>query len=187
MKAWKGHKEGAEVLEEFLEWAKEKDEISAISIYALSHDNKENRPQREVKKLMEIYEEKFNKLLESDKIENTKVNFIGQWKNLNNPTLKDTIKKLIDETEKYTKNTLNILFNYFTNKVPKYQSRQEEKVSNIDLLIRTGGEKRISGFLPKKVAYSELVFLQKYFPACDISDWERAFDKFKERNRRFGE
>ena len=55
-----------------------------------------------------------------------------------------------------------------------------------DIIIRTGGEKRLSGFMPFQSAYSELFFTEKLFPDFSVRDLKRAIDEFHKRKRRFG-
>ena len=58
--------------------------------------------------------------------------------------------------------------------------------SNIDLVFRSGGEKRLSGFFPTKTIYSELYFIDKFFPDINLDDINNAIIEYKKRNRRFG-
>ena len=57
---------------------------------------------------------------------------------------------------------------------------------DIDLIIRTSGEMRLSGLLPWQACYSELYFSKKYWPSFDKNDLKRAISSYSERNRRFG-
>ena len=59
-------------------------------------------------------------------------------------------------------------------------------VENIDLLIRTGGDKRISNFLLYQIAYAEIMFVDKYWPDFNRKDFLKCIDNFKKINRRFG-
>ena len=60
------------------------------------------------------------------------------------------------------------------------------KKSNIDILFRSGKEKRISGFFPTKILYSELFFSNKYWPDIKLNDLNETIKKFYKRNRRYG-
>ena len=59
-------------------------------------------------------------------------------------------------------------------------------INDIDLLIRTSGEMRLSGLLPWQTAYSELYFEKKYWPDFTKEDYKKALDEYKNRQRRFG-
>ena len=76
----------------------------------------------------------------------------------------------------------NDLLNYKNNDMIHYNREQ----SNIDLLFRSGGEKRISGFFPTKTLYSELFFYNKLWPDITINDFNKIVKKYLKRNRRFG-
>ena len=66
---------------------------------------------------------------------------------------------------------------------PEYDTR---RMSQLDLVIRTGGDKRTSGFFPTKTYYSELFFLKKFWPDLGVSDVVQVLRRFKKRQRRFG-
>jgi undecaprenyl diphosphate synthase len=74
------------------------------------------------------------------------------------------------------------MINYGNNNITNYNREQ----SNIDILFRSGGEKRISGFFPTKVLYSELFFEKKLWPEITLDDLNRIVKLFKKRERRFG-
>ena len=117
------------------------------------------------------------------------VNIIGDME-----LLPDDIQKLCIELSKEKENiqyTVNIaiaydykkdMINYGNNNNVNYNREQ----SNIDILFRSGGEKRISGFFPTKVLYSELFFEKKLWPEITLDDLNRTVKLFKKRERRFG-
>lgn len=144
----------------------------------------------------ELYIEKEN----IDKVEklmniNWKINFIGDIE-----LLSDEIKAIINEIQinnekeinpEYKIFTINLaiaydynkdLLNYSNNNLTNYNRVQ----SNIDILFRSGKEKRTSGFFPTKILYSELFFIDKYWPDVTLKILNNTVKKFYERNRRFG-
>ena len=74
------------------------------------------------------------------------------------------------------------LLNFGSNNLPNYNREQ----SNIDVVFRSGGEKRISGFFPTKILYSELFFAKALWPDITLFDLNKIIKKFFHRNRRFG-
>ena len=119
----------------------------------------------------------------------TKINIIGDME-----SLPEDIQELCIELSKEKENiqyTVNIaiaydyqkdMINYGNNNITNYNREQ----SNIDILFRSGGEKRISGFFPTKVTYSELFFEKKLWPEITLDDLNRIVKLFKKRERRFG-
>lgn len=127
---------------------------------------------------------------------NLNINFIGEIE-----LLPEDIKNMISELQEELKNnyqcenskkfTINIaiaydynkdLLNFGTNNLTNYNRKQ----SNIDLIFRSGGEKRISGFFPTKILYSELFFKKTLWPDITLLDLNKILKNFFLRNRRFG-
>ena len=209
---WMGHKQGAEKVEELLDWCLEMG-VKSVTLYAFSTENFRRSP-KEVEEIMRIAEEKLRKLLTDKRIHenNVKVKIIGR-KNL----LPKSLRKLADEVEESTKNYnkhfLNVALAYggraeivdaarkIAERVEKGEigSKQinEELFEKFlytahlpkqdpDLIIRTSGEERLSGFLLWQSAYSELCFLDIYWPEFRKIDLLRAIRTFQKRKRRFG-
>lgn len=142
-----------------------------------------------------IEEENINKVEKLIKNINWKINFIGDIE-----LLSDEIKAMINEIKinnekeinpEYKIFTINLaiaydynkdLLNYSNNNLINYDRVQ----SNIDILFRSGKEKRTSGFFPTKILYSELFFIDKYWPDVTLKILNNTVKKFYERNRRFG-
>jgi tritrans,polycis-undecaprenyl-diphosphate synthase [geranylgeranyl-diphosphate specific] len=209
---WLGHKEGAEKVEQLLEWCL-KLNVKSITLYALSTENF-RRPKREIEEIMKIASEKFQKILRDERVHKNQVRIkvIGR-----RDLLPEELQKIIEDVEKatqnYDKHFLNIAFAYggraeivdaarkIAEKVKNNELKPEdldEKLfekflytshlprSDPDLIIRTSGEERLSGFLLWQSAYSELCFLDVYWPDFRFIDLLRAVRTFQKRKRRFG-
>ena len=122
-------------------------------------------------------------------LENLKLNILGDIEIL--PDDIQIILKKIQKRCKGDKYTLNLaiaydfkkeLLNYGHNYLPNYTSSQ----SDIDIVFRSGGEQRISGFFPTKIMYSELFFIEKLWPDVNVDDIKRVINDFNGRQRRFG-
>ena len=181
-----GHKIGADVLENFVKYFYKKG-TKHITIYVMSHDNFIKRSKKEIRSLLYLVYKYLEKLIKEGFLTKNKirVNFIGFWKSIGHPKLIKLIKKAIKMTQNYRKRTLNLCFNYFTifNKI---QYMKEKKLPEVDLLIRTGNRKRISGFLTTKIRYAELYFSKKMFPSCNKRDFYRWILFFNNQKRTFG-
>ena len=68
----------------------------------------------------------------------------------------------------------------------RQQQQQQPRVPDIDFLIRTGGETRLSNFCLDRLAYSELLFISPLFPACTEETWTQCLEHYQTRHRRFG-
>ncbi|MEM3441748.1 MAG: polyprenyl diphosphate synthase, partial [Candidatus Bathyarchaeia archaeon] len=209
---WLGHKKGAEKVEQLLEWC-DKLEVKFITLYAFSTENFRRSPQ-EVAEIMKLAEEKFRKLLTDERIHRNKVHVkvIGRL-NLLPESLRQLIVEVEKATEAYGNQFLNIAFAYggraeivdaaksIAEKVLKGEIRLDEVNETIfekhlytahlpkqepDLIIRTSGEERLSGFLLWQSAYSELAFLDVYWPDFRLIDLLRAIRTFQKRKRRYG-
>jgi len=208
--AKEGHVFGAQKVEELLNWSW-KIGIKIITIYAFSTENFSRAPE-EVKRIMELLVEKLHRLKNEPLIvkNKVKVKVIGRRE-----TLPDKINKSIDEIEESTKDydnfQLNIAISYggraeivdavkkVIEKVQKNELSLEEVDEKLigehlytkglpdpDLIIRTSGEERLSGFLLWQSAYSELYFTDIYWPAFRKIDLWRAIRIYQQRERRYG-
>ena len=209
---WEGHREGAEKVKKFLEWALDLG-IKTVTLYAFSTENF-NRSNEEVEELMKIYEENLTEVLKSDVIHENRVriNAIGRI-----ALLPEKIRNLVAEVEDVTKDYdqfyLNIALAYggraeivdaakeIALKVSKGELTPEEIDEDVieehlytsylpqqdpDLVIRTSGESRLSNFLIWQSAYSELFIVDVYWPEFREIDLERAIRAYQRRHRRYG-
>ena len=205
-----GHKLGIEKIEEFLDWCWRLD-IKVITLFAFSTENF-NRTGDEVEHLMQLIHHKLRRyrndpLIEREKI---KIKVIGQREKLS-----DALNYEISETEKMTAHhdrfQLNIAIGYggraeiidavksLARDVKSGSLCPDDITEEIlgknlyttgipdpDLIIRTSGEERLSGFLLWQSAYSELYFTEVYWPAFRMIDFWRAIRIYQQRERRFG-
>jgi len=209
---WLGHKKGAETVEQLLDWC-EKLDVKFLTLYTFSIENF-RRPSQEVEEIMQIAEEKFRKLLTDEKIHRNKINVrvIGSM-NLLPESLQRLIAEVEKATEGYDRRFLNFAFAYggraeilyATKTIADKVRNRELRIEDIDestferylytshmpkqepdLIIRTSGEERLSGFLLWQAAYSELCFLDVYWPEFRFIDLLRAIRTFQRRRRRYG-
>ena len=203
----KGHQKGFENIRDLAPYIINQG-VKYLSVFAFSTENF-NRSVEEVKYLMVIFVNWFNK--ECDKIhkENIKIVFSGRKDNLR-PDVLNAMEKVTEMTKNNTKGVFNICLNYggiqeiadATKKIAKEVKEgklKEEDIDEklmykymyqelppIDLLIRTSGEQRISNFMMYELSYAELYFTEVKFPSFDREEFEKAIDDFNTRNRRFG-
>ncbi len=209
-KPWTGHRLGARKLEEFLEWCIQLG-IKTVTTYAFSTENF-SRPKEEVDRLFDIFEEYFYKIASDDRIHRNRVRIKAIGKVERFP---ERVRRAIRHAEMRTKEYDNLLLNVAVayggrqeivdafrkmgEKIERGEMRAtditEEEVSrhlyttgipDPDLIIRTSGEERISGFLLWQSAYSELYFCESYWPGFRKIDFLRALRTYQQRQRRFG-
>jgi len=209
---WFGHEKGAEKVEQLLDWCLKLD-VKSITLYAFSTENF-SRKEDEVEEIMRIAGGEFQRILTDERIHKNKVRVkvIGRV-GLLPKDLQQLIMDVEKATEGYDEHFLNIAFAYggraeivdAAKKIAEKVQEGElapEKVDeqtferflytshmpnqDPDLIIRTSGEERLSGFLLWQSAYSELCFVDVYWPDFRFIDLLRAVRTFKKRKRRFG-
>lgn len=201
-----GHKEGAEAFTRAVEFVIEKKIPHAI-FYSFSSENWK-RSEEEVSYLINLFAEKISELGEKLKSGNTldnkaRVKFVGDIKKFPD-FLQKQIYKVEEDTKNFTGTTIWIALSYggraeivqAVNKaIEKGEPVTEETFSRLlwtedmhdpDLLIRTGGQKRLSNFLPWQSTYSELVFVDEYWPEVTTELLQKILDEFYDRQRNFG-
>ena len=206
----KGHEIGVNTLEKVLDWSIELG-IEIITVYAFSTENF-NRPEHEVEGLMKLFVKNFKRLVDHKKIHNNevKVKVVGRTE-LIPESVRDAIKEAENATAHYNKRLFNIAIGYdgrleiidsFKKIIKDVQAGKitiddvnEELVSqnlytgglaDPNLIIRTSGEERLSGFLLWQSSYSELYFCETLWPELRKVDFIRAIRSYQERERRFG-
>ena len=177
--------------------------IKYLTLYTFSTENW-NRPKKEIEYLFFLfkffYQKNFNKINKN----NIRIKFIGDLKNIP-ADLKVIIKKIQDKTKNNNRITVVFAFNYgakseLINAFKKIHKNKNNKISeelisnnlytkNIpdpDILVRTGGEKRLSNFLLWQLSYAELFFIEKNWPDFNFLDLKKIVNKFRGIKRRFG-
>lgn len=202
----KGHEKGAEVAKNLLKWSSELG-IKEVTLHTFSTQNF-NRAQEEVGYLFKLAEGFFGNLIKASIEKNEelfnsmKFTFIGRL-TLFPKKIQDLANDLMEKTKNNPGLKVNIAFGYggreeitdAVNKIIKKGIKQvDENIisdnlylkSEPDLIIRTSGEHRTSGFLPWQGAYSEWFFLKKTWPEFNKTDLQRILAEFASRERRFG-
>lgn len=200
--SFEGHRQGLEIVKKATGWCKNRG-IKTLTLFVFSTENWK-RAKLEVDFLMNLTEKTFSgNLKEELHREGIKVRVIGQREKL--PV---SLQKAISQIEELTKNnkamTLNFALSYggraeiveaIKNILRKKITPEDitEKIisenlwtSDVDLIIRTGKEQRISNFLIWQSAYSELCFLKKYWPDFTENDLDAALVNYAECQRKFG-
>ena len=202
-----GHKAGAENLKKLCNHIYDLG-IPALSVYAFSTENFK-RAQEEVDYLMNLFIEMFQREFSFLKEKNIKVVFSGRKNNLNDKVL-TAMNKITEETKYNTNGIFNVCLNYggqyeildmVENILEKYENGEINKkdlslelinenlyqnLPQLDFVIRTSGEQRISNFMIYQSAYAEYYFPKTYFPDFDEKEFDLAILEYQKRNRRFG-
>jgi short-chain Z-isoprenyl diphosphate synthase len=209
-----GHRVGADKLREILDWFFEHD-IPVVTVWGFSLDNF-NRDTEEVRTLLELFEIKTREMLESPDVHDNhvRVRFIGR-RDLLPASLQDAIAAIEHATASYDRFVLNIALAYggreelsdafrdylvherasgksLDQAIESFHPKAIERylytsgLPEPDLIIRTSGEVRMSGFLMWQSAYSEYYFCDTNWPAFRKMDFLRALRSYDERQRRFG-
>jgi tritrans,polycis-undecaprenyl-diphosphate synthase [geranylgeranyl-diphosphate specific] len=205
-----GHQRGAEKLEEVLDWCREIG-VKHVTVYAFSTENFQRRPE-EVESLMNLFVEKFRRATRDDRVHKHRIRIraIGDLEKL-----PESVRRAIEEAQRATQGydgyTLNIAIGYggraelaqAVRKICERIERGELSPKEVDeqvieqnlytaglpdpdLIIRTSGEERLSGFLLWQSAYSEFYFCEADWPSFSKLDFLRAIQTFQSRERRFG-
>lgn len=206
----KGHEIGVDTLEKVLDWSIDLG-IEIVTAYAFSTENF-NRPQEEVEGLMNLFVKNFKRIVKHEKIHNNevKVKVVGKLELLPE-NVKEAIKEAEESTAHYNKRLFNLAIGYdgrleiidAIKKIVKEVESGGITENEIDtdlvsknlytagledpnLIIRTSGEERLSGFLLWQSSYSELYFCDSLWPELRKVDFLRAIRSYQERDRRYG-
>jgi len=170
--------------------------IEAISVYAFSTENWA-RPTGEIDVISSVVQ-KFNNSYDG----NFKISYMGDIYSLDDELIK-SIENIEEKTQNNEGMALNIAYNYggmddiihaaevcynhgdFTKEDFK-NNLSSSHLPPLDLIVRTGGEKRLSNFMLFEAAYSELIFLDKMWPEMTEEDVDQIIDEFDRRQRKFG-
>jgi len=195
-----GHKRGAEVVRDITTYCAKHPEISILTLYAFSTENWK-RPKREVDFLMKLLDNYLQKELQTYMKNDIKFEVIGDISKFSKK-LQQRIEKTKELTKNNKKLTQVLALNYgsrdeITRAVKKLVEKNEEitqeniqknlDISNdVDLLIRTSGEIRVSNFLLWQIAYAEMFFTKTMWPDFTSDELDEIIKNFKQRERRFG-
>jgi len=197
-----GHLKGIKAVETIIK-ASIKKRISFLTLYTFSTENWQ-RPENEINFLFDLIRKSLKKNLKKIIKKGIKVNVIGSNKGL--PTdIKESVKVIKKKTQKNKTITLNIALNYGSKeeiinacKSLNLKNKKEINIRNFEknlytkdiphpeILIRTGGTKRLSNFLLWQLAYSEIFFVEKLWPDFNENDFNNIVFKFRKIKRNFG-
>jgi len=200
LKRVEGHKKGAEVVKKITEYCAKNPEIEILTLYAFSTENWK-RPKMEIEFLMKMLENWLKKEEQSFIENDIKFETIGDLSKFSK-----NLRKIIEEVKEKTKNnkslTQVLALNYgsrdeITRAVKKLTENGEEITPeniqknldisrDVDLLIRTSGEIRVSNFLLWQIAYAEMFFTKTLWPDFTPEELDSIITEFKTRERRFG-
>lgn len=203
-----GHAKGAQVVEQVCEDAYNLG-IHYLTVYAFSTENW-NRPDNEVKILMDIFSKYMVDKLEKVGQKNMRIRFIGERSNLDKSMI-EKIENLEESTRANTGLNFTVALNYGSrDEMIRAMKRMAKEVKNgnisvdditeevydkyldtadlpdPDLLIRTSGEQRLSNYLLWQLAYTEFYFTDVLWPDFDKSELQKAIEWYDGRDRRFG-
>ena len=196
-----GHKQGVDALNECVKACAERG-VKVLTVFAFSSENWE-RPAEEVSGLMELLAKALAREVVQLSKDGVQIHFIGE-----RDSLSESLKRGFEQAETATAHNSKLIFNICFNYGGRWDIAQAAAklvakglsittanmslvmslahVADPDLVIRTGGEQRLSNFLLWQTAYSELYFSDKLWPDFDASALDEAIDEFNQRERRFG-
>ena len=196
-----GHLQGVQTVKKIVE-SSIKFKIPIVSFYVFSTENW-RRPKTEVTFLFSLIKSYFEKEINNIKKNKIKIKILGNIKKL--PTnIKKVLSETIDKTKKNKKLTVNLALNYGSKdelinsflKILKKKQRINKKnitknlytqlLPDPDILIRTGGQKRLSNFMLWQLAYTELYFLDKLWPDFKEKDLKKIINNYVKIKRNFG-
>lgn len=210
MSANEGHEMGKKKLEEFLDWCFDIG-IKIVTVYAFSTENF-SRDSEEIEYLMHLYADSFNNIIKDERVikNRIRIRIIGKTELLPD-FVREAARRAEEATKDYDNFLLNVAIAYggreeILDAIRKmaidvqYGKLKPENITDEtmqrylytgeiqdpDLVIRTSGEERISNFLLWQSAYSELYFMDVYWPEMAKIDLLKAIRDYQRRNRRFG-
>ena len=193
-----GHLQGVETVKKIVK-SSIKLKIPVVTFYVFSSENW-RRPKKEIRFLFKLIHNYFSKEIKSVQSQGIKINILGDLNKLNK-NLKDTLKKSIKLTKNNKQIIVNLAINYgarneilnaskknkFSPTIKKLEKNLYTKnLPDPDILIRTGGHKRLSNFMLWQLAYSEIFFLKKLWPDFNSKDLGKIITTFRKTKRNFG-
>ncbi|MBD3788828.1 MAG: di-trans,poly-cis-decaprenylcistransferase [Campylobacterales bacterium] len=198
----KGHEEGAKVIHDITEYCVNHPTIETVTFYAFSTENWK-RPKIEIEFLMKLLDKYLQNELLLFQEKNVAFKAIGDIKAFSKP-LQQRIYDVQEQTKNNTKLTYVLALNYggraeiadtvnrliaqgkTTISEKDISSALQTPYSDVDLLIRTSGEMRLSNFLLWQLSYSELYFTQTLWPDFNAAELDEIIQHYHQRKRRFG-
>ncbi|MEY4426947.1 MAG: hypothetical protein RL535_1245 [Pseudomonadota bacterium] len=196
-----GHKQGVDALQKCVKACVERG-VQVLTVFAFSSENWE-RPADEVSGLMELLAKALAREVAQLSKDGVRIHFVGE-----RDSLSDSLKQGFEQAEHATAHNSRLIFNICFNYGGRWDVAQAASklaaqgkhisvenlsaalslahVADPDLLIRTGGEQRMSNFLLWQAAYTELYFSNKLWPDFDEFALDEAISEFNQRERRFG-
>ncbi len=196
-----GHQNGIKVIEKIVE-ASIKFKIPILTFYTFSSENWK-RPKKEVGFLFNLIKYYFTREINNLIKNNIKINIIGNIKNLPK-NVKACLLESMQRTKKCNKILINLAINYGSKNeimetVKKMIKKREsiniknfeknlytKNIDNPDILIRTGGKKRLSNFLLWQMAYTEIYFIKTLWPDFKVNEYIKIINNFKKVKRNYG-
>ena len=196
----KGHEKGAEVVKEITTYCSKNKDIERLTLYAFSTENWK-RPRLEVEFLMKLLEKYLKKELADYLKNNVRFEPIGDLRAFSK-SLQKTIKNVQEKTAHCDGLVQSLALNYGAQdeliRAVNTLKKSDEYITetmlsnaldckhNVDILIRTGGDHRLSNFLLWQAAYAELFFIDTLWPDFSINDLEKIIKNFTKIERRYG-
>ena len=203
-----GHRQGALAVRELVRYARDMG-VRYLTLFCFSSENW-SRPKEEIDSLMSLLKEFFEKEFRENKAEGVRIRALGQIEAFPKDVY-EVIKETVEKTKKNDRLDLIMALNYgsrteialaaknlardIKNGVVSEEGADETlfskylflpDVPDVDLLIRTSGEQRLSNFLLWQSAYAEFVFTDTLWPDFNKKHFKQALDEFQSRQRRFG-
>lgn len=203
-----GHLAGSKMLERIILHTARNTDIEVLSLYVFSTENFK-RSKDEVDYLMNLFLKWFSVSSKKYKNDNIKIIFSGRKEPLSDKVY-DAMKKLEARTKDHTGLIVNFCLNYggraeivdaskqIANELKEgkieekditeeyFSTKLYNNLPDVDFVIRTSGEQRISNFLLWEISYAEFLFVDTYFPDFDEKCFDEAIEKYYNRDRRFG-
>lgn len=206
-----GHLAGVKRIKEIVDECFLTYQIPYVSLFCFSSENW-NRPEAEVSTLFKLLKEFFSSNIEDFKSKGVKVRVVGDLADKRIPTdILNTINEAMEETKELNKYNFTVLFNYggrqdVVQATKRFASLYKEgkveldslnvksfedylwtkDLPDVDLMVRTSGELRVSNCYLYQLAYAEMEFPKTYWPDYSVKSLKESLDDFYGRNRRFG-
>lgn len=198
----KGHEKGYNKIKDVLKWCVELG-IKEVTLYCFSTENF-NRSKEEVDYIFNLFRSRIGDFKKDKAIHGNKVkiSFVGRL-SMFPKDMQEAMKDVMEATKNYGNYKLNLALAYgsrseIVDAIRKIISKNIKDINektiaenlyvpdDVDILIRPGGEKRLSNFLLWQNSYAELFFLEKLWPEFEKEDLIKIIEEFKQRERRFG-